>query len=145
MDLGLKNKVALVAAASRGLGRAVAEELAVEGAQLVICSRGEEELKGATAEIGEGLPARVEWMTADLADRNEAQRVADEALKRFGRVDVLVNNAGGNQPQRVDQITDEAWDRTGEASGRPFTVRSLAYIIAGHLLHHEAVLKERYF
>jgi len=42
-------------------------------------------------------------------------------------------------------MPDEAWDRTGEASGRPFTVRSLAYIIAGHMLHHEAVLKERYF
>lgn len=107
----LTGRVALVTGGSRGLGKAMARAYAEHGAQVLICSRGEDELKGAAAEIGAGLNTRVEWMTADLADRQEPQRVADEALKRFGRVDVLVNNAGGNQPQRVDQITDEAWDR----------------------------------
>ena len=107
----LTGRVALVTGGSRGLGKAMARAYAEHGAQVLICSRGEDELKGAAAEIGAGLNTRVEWMTADLADRQEPQRVADEALKRFGRVDVLVNIAGGNQPQRVDQITDEAWDR----------------------------------
>ena len=107
----LTGRVALVTGGSRGLGKAMARAYAEHGAQVLICSRGEDELKGAAAEIGAGLNTRVEWMTADLADRQEPQRVADEALKRFGRVDLLVNNAGGNQPQRVDQITDEAWDR----------------------------------
>ena len=107
----LSGRVALITGGSRGLGKSIARAYAEHGAQIVICSRGENELKAAAAEIGAGLTTRVEWITADLADRTEPQRLADEALKRFGRVDVLVNNAGGNQPQRVDQITDEAWDR----------------------------------
>ena len=107
----LTGRVALVTGGSRGLGKAMARIYAEHGAGVLICSRGEAELQSAAAEIAAGLPARVEWITADLADRHEPQRVADEALKRFGRVDVLVNNAGGNQPQRADQITDDAWDR----------------------------------
>jgi NAD(P)-dependent dehydrogenase (short-subunit alcohol dehydrogenase family) len=107
----LTGRAALVTGGSRGLGKAMARAYAENGADILICSRGEEELKAAAAEIGEGLSVRVEWLTADLAARADTQRVADEALKRFGRVDVLVNNAGGNQPQRADQITDEAWDR----------------------------------
>ena len=50
-------------------------------------------------------------MTADLTKRGESQRVADETMRRFGRVDVLINNAGSNIPERIDQITDDAWDR----------------------------------
>ena len=50
-------------------------------------------------------------MTADLADPAQAQKLGDEALARIGRVDVLVNNAGSNVPEPIDEITDEAWDR----------------------------------
>lgn len=107
----LTGRVALVTGGSRGLGKAMARAYAEHGASLLICSRNEQEVSAAAREIAAGLNVRVEWMTADLAKRDEAQRVADETLRRLGRIDVLVNNAGGNLPQRVDQITDEAWDQ----------------------------------
>ncbi|MCC6539117.1 MAG: 3-oxoacyl-ACP reductase FabG [Bryobacterales bacterium] len=107
----LTGRVALVTGGSRGLGKAMARAYAEHGAGVMICSRGAGELKEAAREIGAGLKTRVEWMTADLADREDTARLAQETLKRFGRVDVLVNNAGSNTPQRADEITDEAWDR----------------------------------
>lgn len=107
----LTGRVALVTGGSRGLGKAMARIYAEHGASVMICSRNAVELEAAASEIGNGLNARVEWMTADLAKRDGAQHVAEEALARLGRVDVLVNNAGGNIPQRADQITDEAWDQ----------------------------------
>ena len=107
----LTGKVALVTGGSKGLGKAMARVYAEHGANIMICSRNAEELAAAAAEIGDGLSVRVEWMMADLSQRGEAQRLAEETLQRMGRVDVLVNNAGSNVPQRADQITDEAWDR----------------------------------
>ncbi len=108
----LTGKVALVTGGSRGLGKAMARAYAEQGAGIMICSRNAAEVEAAAKEIGDGLAgSRVEWMIADLSKAGEAQRLADETLKRFGRVDVLVNNAGSNIPQRADQITDEAWDR----------------------------------
>jgi NAD(P)-dependent dehydrogenase (short-subunit alcohol dehydrogenase family) len=107
----LTGKVALVTGGSKGLGKAMARVYAEHGANIMICSRNAEELASAAAEIGDGLSVRVEWMTADLSQRGDAQRLAEETLQRLGRVDVLVNNAGSNVPQRADQITDEAWDR----------------------------------
>lgn len=107
----LTGRTALVTGGSKGLGKAMARVYAEHGANIMICSRNAEELAGVAAEIGDGLSVRVEWMTADLSRREEAQRLADETLRRLGRVDVLVNNAGSNVPQRADQITDEAWDR----------------------------------
>ncbi len=95
---------------SRGLGKAMARAFAQHGADVMICARGAEGAASAALEIGHHRQSRVEWMSADLSDRTSAQRVAEETLKRFGRVDVLVNNAGGNCPQRVDEITDECWD-----------------------------------
>lgn len=110
----LTGRVALVTGGSRGLGKAMARAYAEHGAGIMICSRNAAELEEAAREIGAGLKVRVEWMTADLADRADTARLAQETLKRFGRVDVLVNNAGSNTPQRADEITDEAWDRIVE-------------------------------
>lgn len=95
MDLGLQDKVALVAASSRGLGRAVAEELAAEGARLVICSRREATIRGAAAAIAEQHHVDVIAVAADLTVTGEAELVARAAIERFGRVDVLITNAGG--------------------------------------------------
>src|SRR5450432_2518947 len=107
----LSGRVALVTGGSKGLGKCMARTFAEAGADIFICSRSQDELKAAAAAIGEGLPARVEYMTADLADRTQARKLAGEALARMGRVDILVNNAGSNVPQAIDEITDEAWDR----------------------------------
>jgi len=95
MDLGLRGKVALVAAASKGLGRAVAEELAAEGARVVICARGRDALESTRKEISAKTKAEVHSVAADVATLDGIKRVAEEAMQRFGQVDILVNNAGG--------------------------------------------------
>jgi 3-oxoacyl-[acyl-carrier protein] reductase len=97
MDLGIDGKVALVAAASKGLGRAVAEELAAEGAHLVICARNSDALAATREEIAGRLPGRgeVHAVVADVSTLDGIELVAREALARFDRVDILVNNAGG--------------------------------------------------
>ena len=77
----------------------------------LICSCSESELRSAATYIGQGLNVKVEWMVTDMADRAQVDSLAAEALRRLGRVDVLVNNAGSNVPQPVDEITDEVWDR----------------------------------
>jgi NAD(P)-dependent dehydrogenase (short-subunit alcohol dehydrogenase family) len=107
----LSGRTALVTGGSKGLGKCMARAFAEAGAGVFICSRSEDELKAAAAEIGEGLTARVEYMTADLSDPAQAQKLGEEALARLGRVDVLVNNAGSNIPQAIEEITDDAWDR----------------------------------
>ena len=107
----LSGRTALVTGGSKGLGKCMARTFAEAGASIFICSRSEDELKAAAAAIGEGLTVQVEYMTADLTDRTQTQKLAREALSRLGRVDILVNNAGSNIPQAIDEITDEAWDR----------------------------------
>jgi 3-oxoacyl-[acyl-carrier protein] reductase len=96
MDLGLREKVAVVAAASKGLGRAVAEELAAEGAEVVICARNADALYAARDEIVRDTRAKVHAVVADVSTLEGIQLVAQEALARNeGHVDILVNNAGG--------------------------------------------------
>jgi 3-oxoacyl-[acyl-carrier protein] reductase len=94
VELGLQEKVALVAASSRGLGRAVAQDLANEGAHLILCARGAEELAKTATELRE-RGAQVEAIVADLSTEDGVQNVFAAGLDRFGRVDVLVTNAGG--------------------------------------------------
>ena len=107
----LSGKAALVTGGSKGLGKSMARGFAEAGADVMICSRSEAELRAAAAYIGEGLNAKVEWMVVDMTDRARVDALAAEALRRLGRVDVLVNNAGSNVPQPIDAITDEVWDR----------------------------------
>src|SRR5437588_11253915 len=95
MDLDLNNKVALVAAASRGLGRAVTEELAAEGASLVICSRNQETIDRVANEISTASGAEVLGVAADVSDPNDVVRLVSAGDERFGRIDILVTNAAG--------------------------------------------------
>jgi 3-oxoacyl-[acyl-carrier protein] reductase len=111
VDLGLRNRVALVAAASRGLGRAIAEELAAEGAAVVMCARNPDVLERARAEIGARTGADVYGVVADVATQAGTDVVAAEALARFGRVDVLVTNAGGPPPGPFEAHGWDAWER----------------------------------
>lgn len=110
----LKGRVALVTGGSKGLGLAMARGMAECGADIMICSRKEEELKAARAEIGKGLDVRVEYRVADLYDRAQADALAQGTLETFGRVDILINNAGSNRPQPIDEIEDQAWDEIVE-------------------------------
>ncbi|MGD9646275.1 MAG: SDR family NAD(P)-dependent oxidoreductase [Pirellulales bacterium] len=107
----LTNRVALVTGGSKGLGKAMARGFAEAGANVVISSRNEEELRAAAEEITHGTSSRAAYVVADVSRRAEAERLALEACQPFGRVDILVNNAGGNIPQRIDEITDDEWDR----------------------------------
>jgi 3-oxoacyl-[acyl-carrier protein] reductase len=111
MDLGLKDKVALVAAASRGLGRAVAEELAAEGASLVLCARDPATLAETAAAIADSTGARVLAVPADVTNVDQIARVVDSGNERFGRIDILVTNAGGPPAGRFEQITREQWEQ----------------------------------
>ena len=110
----LTGKCALVTGGSKGLGKAMARGFAEAGADVMISSRSADELQKAAAEIGDGLNVKVEWMAADMIDRAQVKALAEEAVRRLGKVDILINNAGSNQPQAIDEITDEAWDRIVE-------------------------------
>jgi 3-oxoacyl-[acyl-carrier protein] reductase len=110
MDLGLRGKVALVAAASRGLGRAIAFELAREGARVVMCARTKDALDAACREIAAATDADVHSVVADVSIREGIARVAAEAMATFGRVDVLVTNAGGPPAGPFEVHAWEAWE-----------------------------------
>jgi NAD(P)-dependent dehydrogenase (short-subunit alcohol dehydrogenase family) len=106
----LSGRAALVTGGSKGIGRAIAEGFAQAGADLFLCARNEEPLRKAADEIHAAHGVRVETLVADMSRRDEAARVARTAQERLGRVDVLVNNAGWNVPQAIDEIQDSDWD-----------------------------------
>jgi len=110
MDLGLKNKVALVAAASRGLGRAVAEELASEGASLVICARKQETIERVANEIAGATKANVMGLAADVSNPDDVTRLTSSATDRFGRIDILVTNSGGPPAGPFEAFDLEQWE-----------------------------------
>ena len=95
MDLGIQDRVALVAASSSGLGRAGAEELAAEGAHLVICARGRERLENTARQISDRHGTQMEAVVADLSTADGVQAVVERAHERFGQVDILFTNTGG--------------------------------------------------
>lgn len=111
MDLGLKDKVALVAASSRGLGRAVAQELAAEGAALIICGRDAKFLDETRASIAQQTGARLLAVSADVARRDDITRVVSSGTEQFGRIDILVTNAGGPPAGKFEQLTQEQWEQ----------------------------------
>ena len=110
MNLGLKGKVALVAAASRGLGRAVADELAAEGANLVICARDPGALERAAGEIAAASGVSVLARPADVADAQAVDRLVAEGIDRFGQIDILVANAGGPPAGPFESLTPAMWE-----------------------------------
>lgn len=110
MDLGLKGRVALVAASSKGLGKAVAEELAAEGASLVLCARGEAALRATADAIAKAHGVAVLAVAADVGKTGEAERVAREGISRFGKIDILLTNSGGPPAGPFESLTREVWD-----------------------------------
>lgn len=109
MDLGLNGQVALVAASSRGLGRAIATGLAAEGARIVVSGRDESSLAETAREIRKATGAEVDHVTADLTRAESVRTLVGETAERFGGVDVLVTNAGGPPAGSFDTVSDEDW------------------------------------
>ncbi|MBA3479246.1 MAG: SDR family oxidoreductase [Lautropia sp.] len=108
MNLGLEGKVAIITGGTQGIGKATAQRLAAEGAQVVICARGQERLDAVAAEIRQA-GGRVQAVPADVAGAEAAARIVDEAVRAFGRIDILVNNAGTSATGAFESTPDEAW------------------------------------
>jgi len=114
MDLGLTGKVAVVTAASKGLGRGCAVALAREGARVTICARGEADLAAAAADIRAATGAEVLAVPADVTSATDISAVIAATAERFGGVDILVNNSGGPRIGRFGELTDEDWRQAFE-------------------------------
>uniref|UniRef100_A0A831X7Y5 SDR family oxidoreductase n=1 Tax=Thermorudis peleae TaxID=1382356 RepID=A0A831X7Y5_9BACT len=108
MDLGLRSKVALVPAASQGLGKAVALAFAREGARLAVCSRRLDAIE-ATAEEARRLGAEVLALAADLTRAEDIANLVQRTVDQFGGIDILITNAGGPPAGRFDDFDDAAW------------------------------------
>jgi NAD(P)-dependent dehydrogenase (short-subunit alcohol dehydrogenase family) len=129
MDLfNVKGKTALVTGGSKGLGKAMARGLVEAGADVVISSRHENELKPALDEILRGTDQKGRYIVADMSKRADVLRLARSALELTGRVDILVNNAGTNIPQAIDQIKDEDWDAVMETNLNSIMVLTRALV-----------------
>ena len=113
MDLGLRERACILTGASRGIGRVTASLLAAEGAALLLVGRGEEALRTAAQELGGG-EGRIEWLALDVTEPDAGARCREACLSRFGRIDVLVNNAGTSVVRSLDDLTDEDWQSQWE-------------------------------
>lgn len=121
MDLGLTGKVAIVTGSSRGLGLAAATALAEEGANVVVCARGQDALKKAADSIQKkaAANARVAMVTADVSTEDGARKIVDTAVAQFGRIDVLVNNVGTAKGADLESTTDAEWQEAIEQTLYP--------------------------
>src|SRR5918996_1353803 len=109
MDLQLRNKVAIIGGASKGLGRACAEVLAQEGVKVAICSRTAPDLEKAAQEMRDASGAEVSVFAGDLDQHETIRDLIATTVNRFGRLDILVNNSGGPPLARAYNATEEQW------------------------------------
>ena len=114
MDLGLQDKVAIVMAASKGLGRASASALAAEGAWVTIGARGSEALEQTAREIQQATGSRVLAVPADVTRAEDLEAIVAATVREFGRIDILVNNAGGPPPGTFEALGDAQWQAAFE-------------------------------
>lgn len=109
MDFKLKDKVALVCAASEGLGKATALELANEGAKVAICSRDKNKILEAKIEISEKSENEVYAVTADLTKPEQIKKLHSQVLENLGDIEILINNVGGPPPGTFESLQDIDW------------------------------------
>ncbi len=110
MDLKLTNKVAVVLASSKGLGKAIATTLAQEGAIVIIASRNEEKLNKAAAEIRQlNSNAQVTAIKTDVAKAEDAEQLIKQVGEQYGKIDILINNAGGPPFAPFEKFDDQQW------------------------------------
>ncbi|HZS44491.1 MAG TPA: SDR family oxidoreductase [Blastocatellia bacterium] len=131
MDLGIRGRVAMIAAASKGLGKACAIALAAEGCNISICARTVEELERTAKEItAAGAGDNVLTVRADVSVAEDLQNWFDSTIKRFGQVDILITNTGGPPAAKFMQLTDEQW-KGGVDSTLMNVVRLCRLVIPG--------------
>lgn len=133
MDLGLQGKVALISAASKGLGYGVARALAVEGARVSICSRDESGIASAAQRLIDETRAEVMFSACDVRHADEIQRWVDRTVNNWGTVDALLVNAGGPPAGLIRDLTDEQWRSAFE-----LTLMSTVRMIRAALPHMSA-------
>jgi 3-oxoacyl-[acyl-carrier protein] reductase len=109
MDLGIKDKIAVVCASSEGLGKATAIALAKEGAKLIICSRKEKAIRATAREIQDLTGSDVFPVEADVRKPSDISNLVKQAKSKFGTVHILVNNAGGPPTGDILSVSDEQW------------------------------------
>jgi 3-oxoacyl-[acyl-carrier protein] reductase len=117
MDLGLNGRACIVTGGSRGIGLEVARGLQAEGANLLLLGRGATALHAAVEQLEAGdtaAPGRVHTLALDITEPDAGDRAVQACRDRFGRVDALVNNAGGNDVRAIDQLTDADWQAQWE-------------------------------
>jgi 3-oxoacyl-[acyl-carrier protein] reductase len=114
MDLGLRDKVAIVMASSKGLGRACAEALATEGAWVVIGARDAGLLEKTAREIQQATGSRVLAVPTDVTRAEDMEAIVAATVREFGRIDILVNNAGGPPAGTFDSFGDAQWQAAFE-------------------------------
>jgi 3-oxoacyl-[acyl-carrier protein] reductase len=112
LDLGLKNRVAIVTGSSQGIGKAIAYGLAKEGANVTICARTADTLKTTAKEIGSMFGTEVLAFPANLKVKENIQAMVKATANKFGRIDVLVNNTGGPPSALFHETTDKDWRET---------------------------------
>lgn len=119
MDKELKDRVAIVTAAGRGIGRGIALKLSKEGANVVVVDLNFESAKSVIEEIkrnnGKGLAIK-----ADVSESDDVRRIVEVTIKRFGKIDILVNNVGINKPAPIWEVTEENWDLTMKVNLKSF-------------------------
>ena len=109
MDLNLDGKAALVTGASRGIGRAIALNLAEEGMDIALCARGQDDLDATAGEL-EAAGVEVVALPLDITDEGAAERFVEKAADTFGRLDAVVGNVGGNRRGPFEELSDDDWD-----------------------------------
>jgi len=109
MDLGLKGKTALVTASSKGIGKAVAEELATEGCNVAICSRTKNDLENVADDLKRKYGVDVSWSVCDLNKSADIENTFNIVLQQFGKIDILVNNCGGPTSGFFRDFVEEEW------------------------------------
>jgi len=112
MELGLKNKVAFVAASSQGLGKATALELAQEGAKVIICGRNKDTLEKTKQEIEQQTNGEVLAVAGDLSNPAEREQIIKSALQAYSVINILVTNSGGPPSGKFEDFKQEDWDKT---------------------------------
>ena len=111
MELGLKNKVAFVAASSQGLGKAVALELANEGVKLIINGRNRDNLKSTKQEIEKMTGEKVLALAGDLSNDQEREEIIRRSLEAYDHIDILITNTGGPPSGKFENFKQEDWDK----------------------------------